>query len=430
MPCFRARACLTLQIFLFPFLICTLRVDGFVMKVKLSNQTRAQLYGTSAGLTLVKYPKTETKSAVPGQEKIHRISVWPFRPRHRYHSNRHAKPIVDELQSFFRSARIEAWIAFFLLCPLLLCLSVFIQRLELAGLRQNLVATACWLLAAAVGSGFMLAVFGSGAAATWIDGYFMEVTMSLDNLFVYVLIVSSFRAPRKQVRWALFVVSLFQMLYQTFLLMGIAGFLQQLEFLPVLVGVWLLYIGLEILRLSKHENFDANTSTSYQTLRFCIGNRLLPEYSLDGSILVVRDGRIRVTMLGPLTFCLVLCMFVLELDIVLAKLEEIPSHFVCLSSSVLATFALPELFFIAEDCFDRFRFLQTGIAILMLFFGMKLLLPNTFQVSDFAELIIMLCIILGFVLLSVVFGDAKHTSKQPEEKTGAKGSLEQKAVAR
>lgn len=282
----------------------------------------------------------------------------------------------------------------------------------------------------------MFAVFGSGAAGTWIDGYFMEATMSLDNLLVYVVVVTSFGAPRSQARWALFIMSLSQMLYQMLLLMGLAGFLQRLKCLPILIGVWLLYVGLEILRLRKPDEFDVNTSTSYQIVRYCMGNRLLPEYSLDGSVFVFRDGRIRVTMLGPLILSLVLCMLVMEIDIILAKLEEMPSHFVSLSSSVIATFALPELFFIAKEYFDRFHFLQTGIAILLLFFGIKLLFPSMLHVSEFAELIIMLCIVLGSGLLSVVFGDAKHTSKQPEvsnpteEETEAKESLEQNAVAR
>ncbi|CAK9091250.1 Siroheme synthase [Durusdinium trenchii] len=280
-------------------------------------------------------------------------------------------------------------------------------------------------------------------ADKWLDGYVMELVLSMENIFLYHMVLGAFKVPPRMARFALLVVSLFQMVFQMFLFMGIAAFIQDLEILPYLLGAWLIVVGIQTMRDDDEEGwvgglemmdegFDAANSEAYKTCRLALGDRLLPRYDAEGRIFVyqtlfwggmassqspgkgegVREEWVRpnspVKPVKPR-----------KVDVTLAKIEEIDNHFIAWSSSVLAAFALPELFVVVCELLRRFYLLKPAISFLVqlgpvqrirgsvvegMFFGILLLFRDTIELGDAAELSVMLGIVFGSILVSPLLG--------------------------
>ncbi|CAE7677536.1 alx, partial [Symbiodinium pilosum] len=236
----------------------------------------------------------------------------------------------------------------------------------------------------------------------WLDGYIVELILSMENIFLYEMILVSFRVPPKLSRQILYVTSFCQMFFQLWLFMFVAVYLQDIKSLPYLLGAWLMYVGIASLREDDHGSFDPESSDFFKALRTALGSRLLPYYPSDGSMLRTQNGKLCMTMLLPVTVVIIVIMVVMEVDVTLAKIETIDSHFIAWTSSVLVAFALPDLYVIVSELFKQFYLMRTGISALLLFFGGLLLVREEVQISDTVEIGVMLTIVFGSIILSTV----------------------------
>ncbi|CAE7340387.1 unnamed protein product [Symbiodinium pilosum] len=360
-----------------------------------------------------------------GERHLKHSPLWKVVGRSRKTSVKRVRPHMD-IEAFFSSTVAGQWVAFGMVWLLLLRLSLFMNKLELESSLSHVLALGTWIVA---GMGFFAWTFASSGARAgekWLDGYVMELVLSMENIFLYHMILVSFKVPAKMARYALFLVSIFQMLFQMFMFMGIAAWIQDLKVLPYLLGAWLILVGLQTMRDDDHESFDPAHSEAYKTFRMAMGDRLLPHYELDGSVFVYKNGILCVTMIGPVTCCLLLVMFAMEVDVTLTKIEEIDSHFIAWSSSVLAAFALPELFVVVRELLRRFYLLKIGISFLVIFFGILLLLRDDVQLSDAGELAVMFCIVMGSIILSPVLGYQQRESSMYCEDSSSRSFANQK----
>lgn len=315
------------------------------------------------------------------------------------------KSLKDELSGFFRSARAASFVSFLMYFTFMMAASVLLHYRESRYWWQHIFTMAFWILMTLVFAAVLLAQESSEQMAEFGRGYFIELTLSLENVFVYEMILVSFRVPRRVAKDMLYVVSFFQMFFQLWLFMFMAKLLQGIESLPYLIGAWLLYLGYDTLKEVDDEDvFDPQTSVIYRMLTSPLGERLVPHYG-DGALAITdrKTGRLQITMMAPVTFCLVLAMFWLELDVTLAKIEDINSNFIGWTSSVFVAFALPDIYFIVSEMFKHFRLLRPGVSILLMFFGSMLLLRNEVNISDNVEIICMLGIVMLSMLLSRFF---------------------------
>lgn len=323
----------------------------------------------------------------------------------RKHNRQIEKPAAHwQIEEFFASNVAGQWILFASLWVLLMRLSWFLHQLQLVSWVSRALAFGLWAMAAMLYMAWMYISSGPDVADKWLDGYVIELVLSMENIFLYHMILAAFKVPASMSRFALLVVSLCQMVFQMFLFMGIAAFIQDLEILPYLLGAWLIVVGVQTLRDDDAEGFDAAHSEAYKTCRLALGSRLLPRYDSEGGIFVYLNGKLHVTMMGPVILCLLTIMFAMEVDVTLAKIEEIDNHFIAWTSSVLAAFALPELFVVVCELLRRFYLLKPAISILVMFFGILLLFRDTIELSDVAELSVMMGIVVGSIVLSPFLG--------------------------
>jgi len=115
------------------------------------------------------------------------------------------------------------------------------------------------------------------------------------------------------------------------------------------------------------------------------------------------DGKMVMTMVGPVFILLTLVDFAMEVDVTMTKIETIEGSFICFTSSVVAAVALPELFFVAQTLFQRFKLLKYGISFVLLFYGQQLLLHRLYELPTVLGLamvvgVMLVCIIINLVM--------------------------------
>mmetsp|Transcript_18655 Transcript_18655/g.44180 ORF Transcript_18655/g.44180 Transcript_18655/m.44180 type:complete len:442 (-) Transcript_18655:53-1378(-) len=331
-------------------------------------------------------------------------SRLPFHRGMSRHKVKHVlRSVRDYIQDFFMSARAVSWATFFIFWAFLLAASMLIfMSQDLKYWWQHLFTMSFWVFLAIVYCGIVGAQEGDMMhnMSDWASGYVLELILSMENIFIYEMILASFHVPKKLALKALYITSFFQMFFQMWLFMFVAKYLEAIRSLPYLLGAWLVYLGIETLREDDNASFDPESALVFKALKWALGDRLVFEYS--SNMLVTINGKLCVTMLVPATMCLIVVMFVMEVDVTLAKIETIDSNFIGWTSSVFVAFALPDLYIIVKELFRRFYLLGKGISVLLVVFGTLLLVHDEVAVSDTTEVLIMLSIVLISMAMSLI----------------------------
>jgi len=217
--------------------------------------------------------------------------------------------------------------------------------------------------------------------------------------------INAFKLSHRVLDNALFVVVGFQLAFQLVFYMGLASALAHWTVLPYILGVWLLYVGYHAAFDDDHADFNVMESRIVRGARWLLGSRLLTAHEADSFVTVGPRGKYCLTVGGLCVAFLVVADFLLEIDVTLAKIEGLGGakigpelEYICFSSSAVATFTVPELYFVARDIFARLRGLKYGIALVIVYLGVQMLLGTVYTVP----LLVDVAIFIGVLILSCV----------------------------
>jgi len=217
--------------------------------------------------------------------------------------------------------------------------------------------------------------------------------------------------PRWITQKVLACVVVAQISFQGVIYIGFAEWLRSLEILPYILGTWLIYLGVQAAMEQDGRDFDIMQTSAVTGLKeVFMGDRLLMSQDEHGSNLFVKSKcKIRdcnvwcITPAGLMLLCLLAADWLLEIDVTVTKIEGYPSRYLCFSSSMVAGFALPELFFIARDLFHRYFALKYAISFVLCFVGIQSLLHDVFTLSALTSLAVIASIMVLSVVLSAAF---------------------------
>ncbi|MGH2707596.1 MAG: TerC family protein [Actinomycetota bacterium] len=237
-----------------------------------------------------------------------------------------------------------------------------------SGLKQSAIWTVVWIgLAIAFGFG-LLAVRGGEAGAAYFAGWLVEKSLSVDNMFVFVLVFSYFRVPLAYQHRVLFLGILGAIVFRgIFIALGVA-LIQSFEWILYLFGALLIVTALRI-AFGKTEIHPENN----RIVRFFERRSLMtPRY--HGSKLFVIEAGKRVAT--PLLVCLA----VIETTDILFAVDSIPAifaittdPFIILTSNVFAILGLRSLYFLLVGSIERLHLLKYGLSVILAFVGVKML---------------------------------------------------------
>lgn len=275
------------------------------------------------------------------------------------------------------------------LALLALDLGVFNRHAHAITLREAAIWSGMWIGLSLAFNLFLYVYMGSGPALEFLAGYLIEKSLSVDNIFVFVLIFSVFAVPAAYQHRVLFWGILGALVMRGALIAVGAVLLEQFHWVIYLFGAFLILTGI---RFATHEEEEIHPERN--PLIGLMG-RVLPvirEY--DGARLVVKRGGKR--MATPL---LVVLLVVESTDLLFA-LDSIPAvfgvtkdPFIVYTSNVAAILGLRALYFLLAGLVERFHYLRFGLAAILGFVGLKMILAEVYAIPIGLSLAIIICIL-------------------------------------
>lgn len=237
--------------------------------------------------------------------------------------------------------------------------------------RRAALETISWILVGAAFGVVVLALWGGKAGGEWFSGYLIEYSLSIDNVFVWAIILSHFKVPsnyqHRVLFWGVFGALVMR---AGFIFAGIA-LVNRFEITLVVFGGFLLYTAVRL--VLGADDHDSNPADS-KFMAFV--NRLIPSTDkLDGQKLFTRiDGKRLATPLFAVLVLVELTDVLFAVDSVPAVLAVSSEQFIVFTSNAFAIMGLRSLYFLLADMRARFSYLQEGLAIILAFVGVKMIL--------------------------------------------------------
>jgi tellurite resistance protein TerC len=271
-------------------------------------------------------------------------------------------------------------------------------------IKQALYQTFFWVGLALIFCVFLWIERGQKAGLEYLSAYLMEWSLSIDNIFVFILIFSSFSVREKNYGRVLLIGILMAIVFRIiFITIGVA-LVERFFWILYFFGAFLLYTGYKMFFAgSEEDDFDPHKSKVYKLLK-----RFLPltPHDAGGKFFVVENGRkmystlfVVVIMLAAIDLVFALDSIPAVMGIVDTKTEayQPTARLVIYTSNIFAVLGLRSLFFLLRGAVNKFDFLPQGIAIVLMFIGIKML--GEHWINDWVDKRIQVTISLAFIII-------------------------------
>lgn len=302
------------------------------------------------------------------------------------------------------------WLAFIagVVVLLLLDLFVFHRKAHAVSIREALAVSAVWIALALAFNLWLGMAYGSEPGLEFLTGYLIEKSLSVDNLFVILLIFAAFRIPAEYQHKVLFWGILGAVVMRGTLIVVGAQLIQTFHWIIYVFGAILLLSALKLLRDSGEEK----DVTHHWAVRLI--EKVVPVTGkLHGQRFVIVERGVR--KITPLFLALVVIEatdLVFAVDSIPAVFAVTDDPFIAFSSNILALLGLRALYFVIADWVARFRYLKPGLAAVLAFVGAKMLLADVVKVPSW----------LSLGVISLILAGAAIASYLVDKREGAKAS--------
>ncbi|MCW3087828.1 MAG: TerC/Alx family metal homeostasis rane protein [Sediminibacterium sp.] len=258
---------------------------------------------------------------------------------------------------------------------------------------------------------------GPQLALEFLSAYLMEWSLSIDNIFVFILIFSSFQVKAKHYPRVLLIGILMAIIFRIiFITVGVA-LVAKFEWILYLFGVFLVYTGYKMFTASDDEEFDPHNSGIYRFLQ-----KIFPlvNHDGDGKYIIKENGKSVYTSLFVVVMLLAAIDLVFALDSIPAVMGISKDPLVIYTSNIFAVLGLRSLFFLLRGAVSKFDYLQQGIAIVLVFIGAKMLAEHYVNewIGKNTQVVISLSVIIICIAGSIfysIFMKKKGTPPDVEE---------------
>jgi tellurite resistance protein TerC len=294
------------------------------------------------------------------------------------------------------SVPLWGWFAAVGLILVLLAVDIIVNRGNVEPtIRRALLASASWITVSIAFGVFLGLVQGSGTAEQYFAGYVAEKSLSIDNIFVFVLLFRTLAVPAAYQHRVLYYGVVGALALRGAFIAAGAVLLDSFSWILYVFGAFLLIAGIRMIR--SENQVDPGRNLIVRGVRRVFP--VTPEYVGDRFFTHV-DRKLFATPLFVALVAIETTDIVFATDSIPAIFGITRDVFVVFTSNAFAILGLRALYFVLADAMDRFRFLKYGLAALLVFIGMKLLLTHVIHVS----------IVANFVVIAILIGTAVAAS--------------------
>lgn len=305
------------------------------------------------------------------------------------------------IEALLQSAPGWAWIGFHVLIFLMLALDlgIFNRKAHAPGMREAAAWSAVWICLALVFNGVVFKAMGARTGAEWLTGYLLEKSLSVDNLFVFVLLFTAFRVEMRNQHRILYWGILCALIMRAAMILAGTALLNRFEWMIWVFGAFLVYTGLKMFFSKDEEQGDPTQSGIVKVFQ-----RILP-FAPDGGhthFTVKRDGKLFFTPMFLVLLVVEATDLVFAVDSIPAVLAVTRDPFTVYTSNIFAILGLRSLYFLLAKMMDRFHYLKVGLAVILTYVGVKMCIAQWVHVPIVLSLSIIALVLAVSVVASLV----------------------------
>ena len=293
-------------------------------------------------------------------------------------------------------------------------LGLLSKKNQVITLKAALIQTVFWVILSLAFCVFILLLnedgHGKADAVSYISAYLLEWSLSIDNIFVFIIIFSFFKVKAINYSRVLLLGILMAIIFRiAFIAIG-SQLVARFDWIMYIFGVFLVYTGIKMFSSNEEEEFAPDDNWAYKFLKRIM--RTTNEEP-NGRFLLVKNKKVYFTTLSMVVVMLGLIDIVFAIDSIPAVFSIIPDpekKMLIYSSNIFAVLGLRSLFFLLRGAANKFSYLQQGIAIVLLFIGVKMLITKWIHFPEWVSLLVILFCIAGSIFYSMF-----HKSKSAQQ---------------
>ncbi|RKG98165.1 TerC family protein [Corallococcus sp. CA053C] len=308
------------------------------------------------------------------------------------------------------------WVGFnvFVLAMLALDLGLFHRKEHAVSPKEATLWTLVWVSISLAFCGGIFHYGGKGPALEWLTAYVVEYALSVDNLFVFLMVFGYFRVPPQHQHRVLFWGILGAFVMRAVLIIAGTALVAKFHWLIYIFGAFLVYTALKMLKSGDDEDVDPEAGFIVKMSR-----RLLPVARQgDGSrFFITEDGRRKVTPLFIVLMVVEATDLLFAMDSIPAVLGISKDAFIIYTSNVCAILGLRSLFFVVSSLMEKFHLLKVALGVILGFVGVKMLIEGYYKIPIGISLAVIAGCLVVAILASLVFPkppEVAEAGKQPE----------------
>jgi len=304
------------------------------------------------------------------------------------------------------------WVLFLSLVTLFLALDlgVFNKEDHVIKSKEAGIWTAVWVTVALAFSGVIYWLFSTGmvenptgltpnnAVLKYITGYLIELSLSIDNVFVIAVIFSAFKIPAIYQHRVLFWGILGAIVFRGLTILFGVALITKFDWIIYVFGVFLLWTAFKMLK-GEDDDFDPKNSFVFRQVK-----KIYPiTGSIHGNQFFVKKMGIK--MATPLFIALI----IIELTDILFALDSIPAilaitsdPFIVFSSNILAILGLRSMYFLVSRMLEKFRFINYSLVVILAFVGLKMLFSHQIELPEWLSLVVISVSLIAGIVASLV----------------------------
>ena len=268
-------------------------------------------------------------------------------------------------------------------------------------LKKAIVQTIFWVTLAFAFSAFIWYKNGSNDALQYLSAYLLEWSLSVDNIFVFIIIFSFFGVQKQDYSRVLLLGILMAVVFRILFIALGSGLVARFDWIMYIFGIFLVYTGSKMFSSSDEAEFKPEDSFAFKMMK-----KFMPTTNAEpnGRFIIKKDNKILFTKLSMVVVMLGLIDIVFAVDSIPAVFSIIPDpnkKLLIYSSNIFAVLGLRSLFFLLRGAASRFDYLQQGIAIVLVFIGIKMLVVKWIHLPVWVSLLMIVICISGSIFYSI-----------------------------
>jgi len=303
------------------------------------------------------------------------------------------------------SHELILWVSFniFILLMLALDLGVFQKKVHIISVKEALIWSAVWIVLAMMFNVFIYFDMGEVKAIEFFTGYLIERSLSIDNIFVFVLLFSYFKVPAKYQHKVLFWGVLGALILRAALILLGVVLIHKFAWIIYVFGAFLVFTGFKM-AMQNEDDIDPEKNIIIRLYR-----KLFPvtkDYH-KGDFFIIENGKRIATPLFVVLLATEFTDLVFAFDSIPAIFAITDDAFIIYTSNIFAILGLRAMYFALAGIIDKFHYLKTGLSMILIFIGFKMLIVDLYKIPIGYSL----GVIALILILSVVFSLLKPKNK-------------------